>query len=219
VMTAPVHLPMYGKVKLRETTKEALLEFWEEVEQRTGLEIRYEEGVEQITRVGDGFDVESSLGKYRTRAIVLAIGRRGTPRKLGAPGEDLPHIVYRLVDAEQYRGQNVLIVGGGDSALEAATSLAALPETRAILSYRGDGFSRAKPKNREKVAEAVAAGELQLMLESNVKEITPSEARIEIDGRIESLAVDSVIVCAGGILPTGFLKSIGVAIETKHGSA
>jgi thioredoxin reductase (NADPH) len=219
VMTAPVHLPMYGKVKLRETTKEALLEFWEEVEQRTGLEIRYEEGVEQVTRVGDGFEVESSLGKYRTRAIVLAIGRRGTPRKLGAPGEDLPHVVYRLVDAEQYRGQNVLVVGGGDSALEAATSLAALPETRATLSYRGDGFSRAKSKNREKVAEAVAAGELQLMLESNVEEITPSEARIEIDGRIESLAVDSVIVCAGGILPTGFLKSIGVAIETKHGSA
>lgn len=219
VMTAPVQLPMVGKVKMRETSKEALLEFWEDVERRTGLEIRYQERVEGIARVGDGFEVESSIGKYRTRAVVLAIGRRGTPRKLGAPGEDLPKVVYRLIDPEQYRGQTVLVVGGGDSALEAATSLAALPGTRAILSYRGDGFSRAKPKNREKAAEAVGAGRLRQLLESNVKEITSSEARIEVGGLIESLAVDSIIVCAGGVLPTGFLKSIGVEIETKHGSA
>jgi thioredoxin reductase (NADPH) len=219
VMTAPVQLPLYGKVKLRETTKEALLEFWEDVERRTGLEIRYEERVEGITQDGNGFEVESSRGKYRARAIVLAIGRRGTPRKLGALGEDLSKVVYRLIDSEQYRGQNVLVVGGGDSALEAATSLAAEPGTRATLSYRGDGFSRAKPKNREKVTAATDSGQLQLLLESNVTEITETEVRIETDGRIESLAVDSSIVCAGGILPTGFLKSIGVTIETKHGDA
>jgi thioredoxin reductase/ferredoxin len=219
VMTAPVLLPLYGKVKVRETTKEALLEFWEDVERRTGLEIRYQERVESISKTGDEFEVESSLGKYRARAVVLAIGRRGTPRKLGAPGEDLSKVVYRLIDSEQYRGQNVLVVGGGDSALEAATSLAAEPGTQATLSYRGDGFSRAKPKNREKVAKATDAGRLQLLLESNVKEITTSEVKIETDGRIESLPVDSIIVCAGGILPTGFLESIGVAIETKRGSA
>jgi len=219
VMTAPVQLPLYGKVKLRETTKEALLEFWRDVEQRTGIEIRYGERVEKIEPDGDGFAVKTSLGEYRSRAVLLAIGRRGTPRKLGAPGEDLPKVVYRFTDAEQYRGQNVLIVGGGDSALEAATSLAAEPGTRAILSYRGDGFSRAKPKNRDKVARASDTGQLRLLLESNVKEITESQVRIEVGGRIETLDVDSVIVCAGGVLPTGFLKSIGVAIETKHGQA
>jgi len=219
VMTAPVQLPLFGKVKLRETSKEALLGLWQEVEQRTGLEIRYQERVEGITAAGDAFEVESSRGKYHTRAVVLAIGRRGTPRKLGAPGEDLPKVVYRLIDSEQYRGQNVLVVGGGDSALEAATSLAAEPGTRAILSYRGDGFSRAKPKSRDKVAEAAEAGDLLVLLGSNVREITEAEVRIETEDSIDSHAVDSIIVCAGGVLPTEFLKSIGVAIETRHGSA
>ena len=218
VMTAPVLLPLYGTVKLRETTKEALLALWESVEQRAGLAICYRERVEGISRSADGFEVESSLGKYRARAVLLAIGRRGTPRKLGAPGEELPKVVYRLIDSEQYRGQNVLVVGGGDSALEAATSLAAEPGTRTTLAYRGNGFSRAKPKNRKKIDAAVAAGRLQLLLESNVKEITRSEAWIETEGGIESLINDSIIVCAGGILPTGFLESIGIAIETKHGT-
>jgi thioredoxin reductase/ferredoxin len=219
VMTAPVLLPLYGKSNLRETTKEALLGLWEDVVRKTGLGFRFEEGVEGITPTDEGFEVESSRGKYRTRTVLLAIGRRGTPRKLGVPGEELPKVVYRLIDPEQYRGQNVLVVGGGDSALEAATSMAAEPGTQVTISYRSEGFSRAKPKNRDRVDEAVAAGTLRVMLESKVEEITASEVRIETGGRSESIANDIIIVCAGGVLPTGFLKSIGVTIETKHGKA
>jgi thioredoxin reductase len=219
VMTAPVQLPLFGQVQMRETTKEALLELWQDVERQTGLEIRYEERVEGIEAAGDGFVVETSREKYKTRAVLLTIGRRGTPRKLGAEGENLPKVVYRLIDAEQYRGRHVLVVGGGDSALEAATSLSDEPGTRVALSYRGNGFSRAKQKNRERVDEAVAAGRLQLLLESTVNAITESEVHIQTDGRIDSIENDAIIVCAGGVLPTGFLKSIGISVETKHGTA
>jgi thioredoxin reductase (NADPH) len=219
VMTSPVQLPLVGKVKLRETTKESLLEFWRDVEHRTGVEIRYEERVEGIVRAGDGFEVETSRGKLRARTIVLAIGRRGTPRKLGVPGEACEKVVYRLVDPGQYRGRRVLVVGGGDSALEAATSLADEPGTEVALAYRNDAFSRAKQKNRDKVDAAAANGRLRVLLQAQVREITPAHVEIETPDGTETLENDALIVCAGGILPTGFLESIGVAIETRHGRA
>ncbi|MGJ8508467.1 NAD(P)-binding domain-containing protein, partial [Glaesserella parasuis] len=91
-----------------------------EVERKTGIKINYRERVEDIVPDGDGFIVTTTRAKYRTHSVLLAIGRRGTPRKLGVSGEELPKVVYRLIDPEQYAGQDVLVVGGGDSALEAA---------------------------------------------------------------------------------------------------
>ncbi len=219
VMTAPVDLPLVGKVRMRETTKEALLEFWRDVERRTGVEVRYEERVDAIEPNGDGFVVRSTRGAYRTRSIVLCIGRRGTPRRLGVPGEDLAKVTYRLIDPEQYRGRRVLVVGGGDSAIEAAVAISEQPGTTVHLSYRSEAFGRAKPKNRQRVDAAAAAGRLGVLLRSNVLEIRPDRVRLEQGGRPLDLANDAVIVCAGGILPTGFLKSIGVAVETKYGTA
>jgi thioredoxin reductase len=219
VMTAPVQLPLYGLVKLRETTKEALLEFWQDVARKTGIEIQYNERVEGISPVAGGFVVESSRGTYRARSVVLAIGRRGTPRKLGVPGEGDSKVVYRLIEPSQYRGQRVLVVGGGDSALEAATSLAEEPGTLVALAYRSDGFSRAKPKNRDKLDAAVDQHELRVLLKSQVREIAPTHVQVETPDGEATIENDAVIVCAGGILPTGFLESIGVAIETKRGHA
>jgi thioredoxin reductase (NADPH) len=219
VMTQPVKLPIIGKVRFTETSKEKLLAFWKEVEQKTGVKINYRERMEDIARDGDGFVVTTSRGKYETRNVLLTIGRRGTPRKLGVPGEEQGKVVYRLTDAEQYRGQHVLVVGGGDAALEAACSIADEPGTRVTLSYRSDSFSRAKEKNRDRVNQAEAAGRLKVMLSSNVKEILPSSVRIELGGKLNELPNDAVIVCAGGILPTPFLKKIGIAVDTKYGTA
>ncbi|MCG6885571.1 MAG: NAD(P)-binding domain-containing protein [Proteobacteria bacterium] len=219
VMTAPVELPLIGKMQFRETTKESLMAFWQSVQQKTGLTINANERVEKIESQAGGFLTTTSQGTYRSRAILLAIGRRGTPRKLGVPGEGSSKVVYRLIDPGQYQGQNVLIVGGGDSALEAATSIAAEPAARVTISYRSEAFNRAKPKNRDKVLAAVAAGQIQVFLQSTVREIRDTSVTLVQDGRDIEIANDAVIVSAGGILPTPFLKSIGIEVETKYGTA
>lgn len=223
VMTAPVDLPIVGKVKFTETTKEKLLELWTNIVEKTGLSINFNERVEKIEQIDDGFLVKTTKNEYKTVSVLLTIGRRGTPRMLGAEGEELNKVVYRLIDPEQYRGKNVLVVGGGDSALEAATSIANLEGndngSLVTLSYRSEAFSRAKEKNREKVKQGVDAGKLNLLMKSNVIRIEEKIVKLEQEGTLHELENDAVIVCAGGILPTQFLKDSGVEVETKYGSA
>jgi thioredoxin reductase/NAD-dependent dihydropyrimidine dehydrogenase PreA subunit len=219
VMTAPAMLPLVGRMRFKEVSKEKLLAFWRQAAEKTGLQIRYGERVEGLDRVTSGFIVKTTRGSYRSRAVVLAIGRRGTPRKLAIPGEEQPKVVYRLIDPEQYRGKHVLVVGGGDSALEAAASIAEQPRTTVSLSYRGESFGRAKPKNRARVDHAARRGALSVILKSDVKTIGRQHVQLECQGRQFSLKNDAVIVCAGGILPTAFLKSVGIEVETKYGTA
>ena len=220
VMTAPVQLPIFGKMKFGEVSKEKLLAFWQEVVAKTGLKVSFRERMEKVEpEGGGGFLVRSSRGEYRTRSVLLAIGRRGTPRKLGVQGEEQAKVVYRMVDPEQYRGQHVLVVGGGDAALEAALACAAEPGTRVTLSYRGEAFSRVKPKNREQLHQAAAAGRVGVLLSSNVHEIRPASVIFDQGGRRLELKNDAVIVCAGGILPTPLLEEMGVQVETKFGTA
>lgn len=218
VMTTPVELPLIGKVTFQETSKEQLLEFWLSAQRRARLRIHEGERVEGISRRRRGFEIRTGTRTYASAAVLLAIGRRGTPRKLGVPGEELDKVVYRLVDPEQYRGQPVLVVGGGDSALEAAASLAGVPGTSATLSYRGAAFQRAKPRNRERVEAAAKSGRLTVWLESTIQEITTGTVRVQTSHGAREIANDSVIVCAGGILPTAFLESIGVDLETCNGT-
>lgn len=221
VMTRPAELPIVGKMKFTETTKERLIEFWQGIEQKTQLKINYNERVTGIERKSDGggFTVNTAARDYVTRAVLLTIGRRGTPRQLGVPGEEMSKVVYRLIDPEQYRGKNVLVVGGGDSALEAAHSIAEQAGSTVTLSYRSAAFSRAKQKNRDKVESLAAAGQVQVLMSSNVKEIRPDSVLIEYQDETIPLANDAVVVCAGGILPTGFLKEVGITVDTKYGTA
>jgi len=219
VMTAPVMLPLVGRVRLSETSKEHLLEFWRGVERRTGLRIRYGERVETIVREGGGFVVRSSKAEYRAANVLLAVGRRGTPRKLGVTGEELPKVVYRLIDPEQYAGLDVLVVGGGDSALEAAASLADCGARRVTLSHRGDAFSRAKPANRDRIDARQRDGSVQVLLQSNVREISSDSVALAGKGGETTLPNDAVIISVGGLLPTEFLRRIGIEVETKYGTA
>ncbi len=219
VMTAPAVLPIVGKTKFTEVSKEELLAFWEKVIADTGISITTGERVDDIVQDGDGFEVKTVGDVYKTRAVLLAIGRRGTPRKLGVPGEEQSKVVYRLIDPEQYRGQKVLVVGGGDSALEAAASIADEPGTTVTLSYRSEAFSRAKEKNRKRVADAEAQGRLQVLMSSNVTAIHPDRVELEQKGETLSVDNDAVIISAGGVLPTAFLKRIGIDVETKYGTA
>lgn len=221
VMTRPADLPIVGKMNFAETSKEKLLEFWQGVETQTNLKINYHERVEDIVSApdGSGFEVITTKGRHQCRAVLLTIGRRGTPRQLGVPGEGLSKVLYRMIDPAEHAGKSVLVVGGGDSALEAAHSIAEQPDTRVTLSYRSDAFSRAKAANRDKIEQLAAAKRMNVMMSSSVREIRDDAVVIEQNGKAYVVPNDDVIVCAGGILPTGFLKNIGVEVETKFGTA
>jgi thioredoxin reductase len=219
VMNTAATLPGVGAFRLRDASKEQLLEFWRKAEARTRVRINYRERVEEISRNGSGFSVKTARGAYETRAVLLAIGRRGTPRKLGAPGEDRPKVVYRLIDPAQYRGRHVLVVGGGDSALEAATALADTPGTVVTLSYRGEAFTRAKDKNRQRVEQAAAARRLTVLMRSGVGQIGEHDVHVEHEGKRLELRNDAVIVSIGGDLPTAFLERAGIRVQTKYGTA
>lgn len=221
-MTAPVKLPIIGEMQFKEVSKEKLLEFWHGVIQKTGIKLNLNERMEGITPTDKGFVVKTSKGSYETRAVLLAIGRRGTPRKLGVPGEELPKVVYRLIDPEQYRNMHVLVVGGGDSALEAAMSIAEEPGTTVSLSARADSFgaafSGAKAKNRDRLQAMSDSGKIKIYLKSGVKSIDKTKLIIKHGDQESDIPNDAVIVCAGGTLPTPFLKSIGVMVDTKFGT-
>jgi thioredoxin reductase/ferredoxin len=218
VMTAPVQLPIVGQVKFSETTKEKLIRFWQDVEQRTGVKIHYQERMEGIEKTEDGFVVKTNKNSYHTKTVLLSIGRRGTPRKLDVPGEEQEKVVYRLDDPAQYRGQHVLVVGGGNSALEAAMSIAAEPDTTVVLSYRGNAFNNANPKNLTKLNDLAQENRLTVWMNSNVKQIDKHAVTLETPNGVLQLDNHAVIVCAGGVLPTPMLKALGVEIETKHGT-
>ena len=217
-MTAPVVLDIVGTVKFGEVQKEKLLEFWNGVVEKTGLKISFRERMEAIEKTDDGFVVKTNKGGYVTKSVLLTMGRRGTPRKLDVPGEETHKVVYRLIDPEQYKGQAVLVVGGGDSALEAAIAISEQPDTHVILSYRSAAFSRVKQKNRTLLEQGEKSGRIKVMLNSGVKEILEKEVVIEADGQKQNYKNDAVIVCAGGLLPTPLLQKIGIQFETKFGT-
>ncbi len=218
-MTAPFDLALIGKVKFGEVQKEKLLQFWLDVVRKTNLKISFRERMEGVAPDAGGFVVRTDRAQYRTGSVLLALGRRGTPRKLGVPGEETAKVAYRLIDPAQYRGQAVLVVGGGDSALEAAIALSQEVGTDVTLSYRSEAFSRVKQKNRVSLGQQQEAGRLRVLLQSSVKQIHAKDVEIEHDGQVARYRNDAVIVCAGGLLPTPLLKQAGIRFDTKFGTA
>lgn len=218
VMTAPMDLPLYGKLKLYTTTKEALLNLWEKVISEQGIDIRTQTKVESIIPIGDqSFKVSTSEGEVLMSSnVLLAIGRRGSPRKLNIPGEDSSKVAYRLIEPEQITNKRVLIVGGGDSAIEAALALS--KNNQVTLSYRKEKFSRLKVANRKLILEAAQNTELEIVYQSNLLSINPSDVLLEQANRKTVLLQnDLVYIFAGGELPTKFLQKIGVEIKKRFG--
>jgi len=218
VMTSPVDVPGYGKLKYREILKEELMEIWQDIVTKTGLRIQTRESVSSVKPAGDGcLEVTSNVATYRARRVILAIGRRGVPRKLNVPGEELPKVIYSLLEPDAYQHDRVLVVGGGDSAVEAALALADQPGTEVKISYRKEAFSRIKPKNLDLINEAIARGKVEVLWSTNLVEIKPDSVIYTNGGGTRTLRNDVVAVFTGGELPTKFLQECGVRIDTKFG--
>ena len=217
VMTQPMEIPTFGKFNKREIVKEELMELFEDLTSRAGVEIKLGSKVESVTPQNGHFQITSTDSIYRARSVLLAIGRRGTPRKLGVPGEASSKVAYRLLEPGQYRNKSILVVGGGDSAIEAALALSEQHGTRVSLSYRKNVFSRIKEKNGTRIQSAFESGAIAPLMESNVVEIRPKEVVLEQMGREVRIDNDFTFVLIGGELPVAFLKSIGIAMETKYG--
>lgn len=217
VMTQPMELPLYGKVKLVETSKSELLELWKEVLAKNNISINEQEKVDSIEKKGEIFKINTSHSSYTAKKILLAIGRRGSPRKLGVPGEEKEKVAYRLLEPELIQNQDVLIVGGGDSAIETALLLSEGNNT-VTLSYRGESFSRLKPKNHQKIISAKEKGIINILLNSNVKEIFDDSVVLTLkDSKELNIINDLVYIFAGGELPNKFLESVGITITKKFG--
>jgi len=211
VMTSPVEFPMYGKFKKTELSKENLLAFWDMVLNRADFNCITNEKVEQIAK-GEGgiFSVKSANNEYRARAVILALGKTGTPRKLGVAGEGLPKVMYRLIEADHYVNKKILVVGGGDSAVEAAMGLANQAGNKVTLCYRSAQFSRIKERNVKRIEDCMRSGKIEVLFETNPKEFKPESVVLDVKGEVREIPNDYVWIFAGGIPPFDFLKKIGI---------
>jgi thioredoxin reductase/ferredoxin len=211
VMTSPVQFPMYGKFDRMEVSKENLLAFWDMVLNRVDFNVSTGEKVENISRNADGIlTVKTSRAEYRARAVVLALGRAGEPRKLGVKGEELRKVMYRLIEADHYTNQRILVVGGGDSAVEAAMGLAHQDGNTVTLSYRQAMFGRIKERNAKRIEECMRSGKVNVIFNSNPVEFTEKSVVLHVQGQRQEIPNDFVWIFAGGLPPNDFLKKIGV---------
>jgi thioredoxin reductase (NADPH) len=220
VMTSPVEFPMYGKFKKTELSKENLLAFWDMILNRADFNARTGEKVENIARGEDGvFTVSTAGNRYSARAVILALGRTGTPRKLGVKGEELSKVMYRLIEADHYVNKKILVVGGGDSAVEAAMGLACQSGNSVTMSYRQEQFSRIKERNAKRIEEFMRSGKITVLFKSNPVEFKAESVIVEVNGEKREIANDFVWIFAGGTPPYDFLKKIGVGFGLRDMTA
>ena len=220
VMTSPMDLPLYGKIKLYQTSKTELLDLWQNVISKNDIQIKENSKVEAISSENEYFKLETLNGEqYTSKNILLAIGRRGTPRKLDVPGENREKVAYRLLEPEIISNKNIIVVGGGDSAIESALLLA--EQNKVILSYRNDVFSRIKPTNSNRINEAIEKGIIDVRLNTNLVSINNEDVDImdTKENNQYNIKNDLVYIFAGGELPTQFLQKIGIQITKKFGDA
>jgi len=211
VMTSPVEFPMYGKFKQTSLSKEDLLAFWNKVLERSDFKVRTNESVLNLSQDEQGlFTVSTSQGSYFAHAVILALGRAGTPLKLGVKGEELPKVMYRLIEANHYVDKNILVVGGGDSAIEAAMGLAQQPGNTVTLSYRKESFTRIKDRNQKRLDDCIRARTVKVIFNSSPVEFRTDTVILKTDGEVHEISNDYVWIFAGGVPPNDLLKKMGV---------
>jgi len=216
VMTSPVEFPLHGKFKKLELSKEELIAFWKSVLGRVDFKVHTGEKIEDIRKGEDDvFTVVSNKETYQARAIILCIGKSGNPRKLGVKGEELPKVMYRLIETDHFINKQILIVGGGDSAVEAAMGLANQNGNKVTLSYRREAFARIKERNAGRIQEYMRSGKVTVLFNSMPTEFRSDSAVLEINGQSHVIPNDFVWIFAGGEPPRAFLEKIGVQLGSR----
>jgi len=216
VMTSPVEFPTYGKFKKTELSKEELMAFWDKVLQRADFKFHEGEKVEDVKKGEDGiFTITTTKGQHHAQNVILALGKSGSPRKLGVKGEALPKVMYRLIEADHYINKKILVVGGGDSAIEAAMGLGHQVGNEVTLSYRKEAFSRIKERNSIRIEESIRKGKVKVIFNSSPVEFKEKSVLLEVNGKTEEIPNDYVWIFAGGEPPTAFLKKIGVGFGNQ----
>ena len=210
VMTRPVEVPLYGMLKKNEYTKEELLDIWEDILERFQLDVKTDEKLLHIEKINGYYKINTQKNAYLSTNVILALGRRGTPRKLNVPGEEQPKVMYKLLDAETYQNEDILIVGGGDSAVEAAMGLARQPGNRVTISYRKSKFVRIKTRNEHLINKMIEKDQIQVVFESQIKEIGDTTVKILKDQEETSLPNSYVFIFAGGEPPFPLMQKIGI---------
>ena len=218
VMTFPAALPGVGIFPFREVEKEPLMAFWRQTVADRGLAIQEGTRLERVERVDDGLVAHTSRGAFRAANVLLALGRRGTPRTLGVPGEDGTKVLYRLLEPEAFDGAKVLVVGGGNAALEAALSLAERPGSAVTLCHRGAAFTTARAALVREIEFRAGKGWIEVLREARVTAIEESRVLLDVAGTSVERANDFVFVMVGGTLPSALLTASGVDLETKFGT-
>ncbi|HJT88998.1 MAG TPA: NAD(P)-binding domain-containing protein [Bryobacteraceae bacterium] len=215
LMAEPVEMPLYGSLYVGDGTKESLLSVWETILANTGVQVKTQECVQSILREGAVLKVTTARSEYRAKNVILALGKRGTPRRLGIPGEELAKVAYRLIEADSYADKDILIVGGGDSAIEASLALSKASRNRVTLSYRGEQFDRARDRNKRMLQEAEQQGRVRILRKSQVMKILANTVQLAVSGQEIILPNHYVFVLIGGESPDGFLRKIGIQIVEK----
>ncbi len=217
VMTEPAQIPFYGRLGKRRISKEELLSVWQGALGKAGVRIDEGVRVDSIEGHDGAFRVVTKKGTVQARKVVLATGRRGAPRKLGVPGEELGKVAYGLVDPDQYEGCKVLVVGGGDAAVEAAVQLAEESDAEVTVSYRGDAFARVREANRTRINQLVTQRRIRALMTSEVDRILPDEVVLTVAGSPQVVRNDFVIVNIGGDLPLELLARSGISLKKHFG--
>jgi len=213
---------MYGRVSKRKMSKEQLVELWEDIREKTGLQVAVGELVQKIDRDKDGsWLVSSTGGVFKAANVLLALGRRGSPRKLDVPGEEQSKVVYRVIEPEVFQDQHVLVVGGGNAAVESAFALIDGGKCASVtISYRKNNFARCRQPNRKRIEAEMEAGRLTALMGTQVEEIFEDRVTLrDASGEPLSIQNDAVVIQVGGTAPTGLLQDVGIEIVTKYGEA
>jgi thioredoxin reductase (NADPH) len=217
VTTTPLEFPMFGKLDKTELPKEHLLAFWDMILNRADFNVCADSRVNDIRKSKGGiFAVMTATQQYRALTVVLAIGRAGNPRKLGVPGEHLSKVMYRLIEAEHYQYKRILVVGGGDSAIEAAIALSRQPGNEVTISYRRPEFTRIKQRNAQLIEQCMRAGTVKVIFQSTPAEFRRDAVVLQVGGKLQTVANDFAWIFAGGTPPNDFLAKIGVGCGVPH---